>query len=128
MLQRIQTIFWTLSILSIALFLNQIFDYDLGLKIFQEPKFSIFSSISILLNCFAIFTFRKRKRQIFFSTSSLLLLIVQAAVLFYSIQQHILQKYSLAFLFLAVGIISNALGGYFTKQDIKLLENSSRLR
>jgi len=128
MIQRIQTIFWILAIVFIILFLNQRFDEELGLKIFQEPKFSIFSTISILLNLGAIFTFRKRQRQIFFSTSSLILLIIQIGMLFYKEQMLFMDRYLMAFIYLMLGIVSNALGGYFTKQDMKLLESSSRLR
>lgn len=34
----------------------------------------------------------------------------------------------MAYVYLILGTLSNAIGGYFTKQDIKLLEQSSRLR
>jgi cytochrome bd-type quinol oxidase subunit 2 len=128
MIQRIQTIFWILSIIFIALFLAQKFDMELGTKIFQESHFSIVSVIAILLNCFAIFTFRKRRRQINFSTLSLILLIIQFILLFYAHQKQILDHYKMAYVYLILGTISNALGGYFTKQDIKLLDQSSRLR
>lgn len=128
MIQRIQTIFWILSIIFIALFLNQKFDLELGLKIFQQSQFSIVSVIATLLNIAAIFTFRKRKRQIFFSTSSLILLIIQLFLLFYAQQQRILDQSKFAYIFLVLGILSNAIGGYYTKQDIKLLDQSSRLR
>lgn len=128
MIQRIQTIFWILAIVLIILFLNQRFDEELGLKIFQEPQFSIFSTLSILLNLAAIFTFRKRQRQIFFSTASLILLFIQIGMLFYKEQLLFMDKYLMAFIYLLLGIVSNALGGYYTKQDMKLLESSSRLR
>lgn len=128
MIQRIQTIFWILSIIFIALFLGQKYDTELGTKIFQESQFSIVSVIAILLNCFAIFTFRKRRRQINFSTLSLLLLIIQFFLLFYAHRKQILDIYKMAYVYLILGTISNAIGGYFTKQDIKLLEQSSRLR
>jgi hypothetical protein len=128
MIQRIQTIFWILSIVFICLFLGQTFDLEQGFKIFQEPKFSIFSTLSIILNFAAIFTFKKRKRQIFFSTLSLILLLIQILMLFYKEQLHFLDIYLKAFIFLVIGILSNALGGFYTKQDLKLLENSSRLR
>lgn len=128
MIQRIQTIFWILSIIFIALFLGQKYDTELGTKIFQESQFSIVSVIAILLNCFAIFTFRKRRRQINFSTLSLILLIIQFFLLFYAHRKQILDIYKMAYVYLILGTISNAIGGYFTKQDIKLLEQSSRLR
>lgn len=128
MIQRIQTIFWIISIIFIGLFLSQNFDAVNETKIFQQSQFSIFSIISILLNCFAIFTFRKRKRQIIFSTTSLILLLAQFGMLFYTHQKQILDIYKMAYVYLILGTLSNAIGGYFTKQDIKLLEQSSRLR
>lgn len=127
MIQRIQTIFWILTLVFIGAFLSQKLTID-GFRIFQEPKFSIFSTVSIILNVAAIFTFKKRKRQIFFSTSSLILLFIQAGLLLYAQQQQFIEQYKFPYIFLTLGIVSNALGGFFTKQDIKLLENSSRLR
>lgn len=128
MIQRIQTLFWFLSIVLIIASSFQVYDVEMDFRNYQQPDLAILSGLSIIVLFLAIFSFHRRKRQRLFSNLSLLFLLIQSIIFTYDHRNFNLLQYIESFLLLGLAIISNICGSLAIQQDIKLLENSSRLR
>lgn len=116
MLQRFQTIFWVLSIALIVIYVLLMREMTIAVYLFAIG--------ALILNFWAIFSYRNRKGQL---VLSYLTIIFNTVIIVLNIRQYKSPEGML--LFLLVGsILMNILANYFTKKDIKLLEESSRLR
>ncbi len=128
MIQRIQTVFWFIAIAITISYLFQTYDSDMGFRNYQEPLFSAISGLSIITLCLSIFSFHRRKRQLFFSNLSAILILTHIGILIYNHIRHDMMQYLISFILLSLAFISNICGTISTSRDLKLLENSSRLR
>lgn len=120
MIQRIQSLFWLLSMVSLGFFLFT--NTEVGIIV------QGIIAIAILFNIIAIFSFQNRKRQILISYLAIFCMI---GYLGYFVGQHMNTPSSieaLKIIPLTVSIILNILANHFTRKDIKLVEGSSRLR
>lgn len=128
MIQRVQTLFWLLCIVLIIISSFQVYDVEMDYRNYQQPKLAVLSGLSIITLFLAIFSFHRRRRQKLFSNLALLLLFIQVAIFILDHLNFKLLQYIESFLLLGLAIISNICGSVAIHRDIKLLENSSRLR
>ena len=128
MIQRVQTLFWLLCIILIIISSFQVYDLEMDFRNYQQPKLAVLSGLSIIALFLATFSFHRRKRQKLFSDLSLLFLLIQVLLFVLDHLNLKLLQYIESFLLLGVAIISNICGSVAIHRDIKLLENSSRLR
>lgn len=128
MIQRIQTLLWGLAILTLFCYSFQVYDVAYDFRNYQHPPVAIFTGLSIIFLALSIFSFHRRNRQYMFSNISLVLLMIQFG---FQIYNHIslgLTGYWKSIVLLIISIILNLLGSIAIRRDIKLLQNSSRLR
>lgn len=123
MIQRIQTIFWLGSIILISLF---IFLFK------HSPESSLYTfSLAVfvgLFNLFAILSFKNRRKQLVLSYVAMTGILSLLAYITVHNQSAPGTANILTICLLATGVILNLIANYFTRKDIKLVEESSRLR
>ncbi len=123
MIQRIQTVFWLISIILVSLFL-------LLFKLSPESSLYIFSLAGFggLFNLFAILSFKNRRKQLVLSYLAMISILGLLAYITVQNQSAPVTANILPICLLATGAILNLIANYFTRKDIKLVEESSRLR
>jgi hypothetical protein len=123
MIQRIQTIFWLLSIVLVIVFIMMF-------KVSSESGLYTFSLAGFvgLFNLFAILSFKNRRKQLVLSYVAMIGMLGLLAYITVQNQSAPGAAIILPICLLATGIILNLIANYFTRKDIKLVEESSRLR
>jgi hypothetical protein len=123
MIQRIQTIFWLVSIVLIIVFI-------LVVKVSLDTSIYTYSllGLGVLFNLLAIISFKNRRRQLVLSYLAMLSILGLLAYITVQNQSTPSAANILPMGLLATGVILNLIANYFTRKDIKLVEESSRLR
>nr|WP_314493794.1 DUF4293 domain-containing protein [uncultured Chryseobacterium sp.] len=129
MLQRIQTIWILLSVLSAA------FLYITGqdVEVFgKAPIVSLSSVILVLIGAFSLFSFKNRKRQILLNTVSIIINALLIGVLVYWVQNlsggiNFPEK-GIEPVFPLIAVICLFLANIFIKKDERLVKSVDRLR
>lgn len=123
MIQRIQTLFWLISIILIAIFV-----FMSGANLDNILYVYLLVGSAVLFNLLAIFLFSNRRRQLLFSYLAMLCILGLFALNTWKSSFLPSVETSLPLIILISSIIFNILANYFTRKDIKLVEESSRLR
>lgn len=121
MIQRIQTLFFILSILFLATYL-----YVLNYTQILFPY--VLAMISMGSNLLAIFAYLKRKRQLLFSYISMVSIFAIIAMHLTDLIPPVSQDFDYSIIFLVSSLIGNTLANFFIRKDIKLIEDARRLR
>lgn len=123
MIQRIQSLFWFISIILIAIFI-----FTSGSSVDIILYGYLLAGLACIFNLLAIVFFSNRKRQLIFSYIAMLFTLGLIAYKYWENSAVPSQENTLPLLILIGSIIFNILANYFTRKDIKLVEESSRLR
>ncbi|MCE2961578.1 MAG: DUF4293 family protein [Chitinophagales bacterium] len=123
MIQRIQSLFWLISIILIAIFV-----FTSGSTIDFILYVYLLAGAACIFNLLAIFLFSHRRRQLIFSYFAMLAILGLLALKLWGNSSAPPIEISVPILILIGSIIFNILASYFTRKDIKLVEESSRLR
>ena len=123
MIQRIQSLFWLISIILIAIFIfTSCSSIDFILYVY------LLAGVACIFNLLAIFLFNNRRRQLVFSYLAMLAILGLLALNVWKNSSAPSSEISIPLIILIGSIIFNILANYFTRKDIKLVEESSRLR
>ena len=123
MIQRIQSLFWLISII-----LMFIFVFTSGTRIYLVLYVYLLAGAACIFNLLAIFLFSHRRRQLVFSYLAILAVLGLLALKVWENSSAPSIEISVHLIILIVFIFFNILANYFTRKDIKLVEESSRLR
>lgn len=123
MIQRIQSLFWLISIILIAIF---IFTYGSSVDFILYVY--LLAGVACIFNLLAIFLFNNRRRQLVFSYLAMLAILGLLALNVWKNSSAPSREISIPLIILIGSTIFNILANYFTRKDIKLVEESSRLR
>ena len=123
MIQRIQSLFWLISII-----LMFIFVFTSGSRIDLVLYVYLLAGAACIFNLLAIFLFSHRRRQLVFSYLAILGVLGLLALKVWENSSAPSIEISVHLIILIVFILFNILANYFTRKDIKLVEESSRLR
>jgi hypothetical protein len=123
MLQRIQSLLWLISILLIAIFV-----FTSGSRIDFILYVYLLAAVACIFNLLAIFLFSHRPRQLVFSYLAMLAILGLLALKVWGNRSASSNAISVPLIILIGSIIFNILANYFTRKDIKLIDESSRLR
>ncbi len=123
MIQRIQSLFWLISIILIAIFV-----FTSGSTIDFILYVYLLAGAACIFNLLAIFLFSHRRRQLVFSYLAMLAILGLLALNLWENNSAPSREISVPLIILIGSIIFNILANYFTRKDIKLVEESSRLR
>ena len=123
MIQRIQSLFWLISII-----LMFIFVFTSGSRIDLVLYVYLLAGAACIFNLLAIFLFSHRRRQLVFSYLAILGVLGLLALKVWENSSAPSIEISVHLIILIVFIFFNILANYFTRKDIKLVEESSRLR
>jgi|694.fasta_scaffold60514_3 hypothetical protein len=123
MIQRIQSLFWLISIILIA-----IFGFTSGSSIDFTLYGYLLAGLACIFNLLAIFLFNNRRRQLVFSYIAMLAILGLLALNVWENSSAPSREISVPLIIFIGSIIFNILANYFTRKDIKLVEESSRLR
>jgi len=122
MIQRIQSIFWLLALMLVIVFiLTSIHTIDTIVYHYSLAGFAL------LLNIFAILSFKNRRRQLVLSYLAMLCILGLLALITVHNQSPSTRNI-LTMAMLAGAIVLNLIANFFTRKDIKLINESSRLR
>ena len=114
MIQRIQSLF--------------IFVFTSGSRIDLVLYVYLLAGAACIFNLLAIFLFSHRRRQLVFSYLAILGVLGLLALKVWENSSAPSIEISVHLIILIVFILFNILANYFTRKDIKLVEESSRLR
>lgn len=123
MIQRIQSLFWLISIILIAIFI-----FTSGSRIDIILYVYLLAGVACIFNLLAIFLFNNRRRQLVFSYLAMLAILGLLALNVWKNSSAPSREISIPLIILIGSTIFNILANYFTRKDIKLVEESSRLR
>jgi hypothetical protein len=123
MIQRIQSLFWFISIILIAIFV-----FTSGSSVDFILYGYLLAGLACIFNLLAIFLFNNRRRQLVFSYLAMLAILGLLALNVWENSSAPSREISVPLIILIGSIIFNILANYFTRKDIKLVEESSRLR
>jgi hypothetical protein len=123
MIQRIQSLFWLISIILIAIFV-----FTSGSTIDFILYVYLLAGAACIFNLLAIFLFNNRRRQLVFSYLAMLAILGLLALNLWENNSAPSREISVPLIILIGSLIFNILANYFTRKDIKLVEESSRLR
>lgn len=123
MIQRIQSLFWLISIIILAILL-----FDSGFGIDTILYIYLLGGAAILFNLLAIFLYIHRHRQLVFSYLAMLCILGLIGFYVWTFKSTSSILIKLPIIILIASLIFNILANYFTRKDIKLVEESSRLR
>ena len=123
MIQRIQSLFWLISIILISIFV-----FTSGSRIDLVLYVYLLAGAACIFNLLAIFLFSHRRRQLVFSYLAILGVLGLLALKVWENSSAPSIEISVHLIILIVFILFNILANYFTRKDIKLVEESSRLR
>ena len=123
MIQRIQSLFWLISIILISIFV-----FTSGSRIDLVLYVYLLAGAACIFNLLAIFLFSHRRRQLVFSYLAILAVLGLLALKVWENSSAPSIEISVHLIILIVFILFNILANYFTRKDIKLVEESSRLR
>jgi len=123
MIQRIQSLFWLISIILIAIFI-----FTSGSRIDIILYVYLLAGVACIFNLLAIFLFNNRRRQLVFSYLAMLAILGLLALNVWKNSSAPSSEISIPLIILIGSTIFNILANYFTRKDIKLVEESSRLR
>jgi hypothetical protein len=123
MIQRIQSLFWLISIILIAIFI-----FTSGSRIDIILYVYLLAGVACIFNLLAIFLFNNRRRQLVFSYLAMLAILGLLALNVWENSSAPSKEISIPLIILIGSTIFNILANYFTRKDIKLVEESSRLR
>lgn len=125
---RIQTVFWFFAIVLLIISCFQVYDVGMDFRNYQQPIYAAFTGIAIIALCLSIFSFHRRRRQRLCSQIGSFLILVLQGWYVYQHQMQAFGEYYTSIIFLVLAFIFNICGTVAISRDIKLLENSSRLR
>jgi hypothetical protein len=123
MIQRIQSLLWLISIILIVIF---VFTSGSGIDLILYSY--LLAAVAFIFNLLAIFLFSHRPRQLVFSYLAMLAILGLLALKVWGNGSSQFKDNSVPLIILIGSIIFNILANYFTRKDIKLVEESSRLR
>lgn len=123
MIQRIQSLFWLISIILIAIFV-----FTSGSSIDFILYVYLLAGAACIFNLLAIFLYSHRRRQLVFSYLAMLAILGLLALNLWENNSASSREISVPLIILIGSLIFNILANYFTRKDIKLVEESSRLR
>jgi UDP-N-acetylmuramyl pentapeptide phosphotransferase/UDP-N-acetylglucosamine-1-phosphate transferase len=128
MIQRIQTVFWFIAVILILVYSFQVYDSVNDFRNYQHPELATLTGLTIIALLLATFSFHRRKRQSYFSAVAMVLLLIQGIELVRMSNEIESQSRFVSFILLGLVLFFNICGTIALGRDIKLLEQSSRLR